>query len=119
MKRSVVGAIQVFVTLAFACIASSAHASSAQQVQIIGIDSPNQFGHVYVTISAPSNCPSNPQPYFIIRGWGDQTEPGLTNRKAMLQLAMLAFSLGKKVTVNGGECYLDKYLFADQVIILE
>jgi hypothetical protein len=119
MKKSAIGKGLAFATLALSCIASPAYASSAQQVQIVSIGSPNQFGHVYVTISAPSNCPNNPQPYFIIRGWGDQTEPGLTNRKAMLQLAVIAFSLGKKVNVNGAECYLDRYLFADEVFVLQ
>src|SRR5688572_2791945 len=115
MKKTAIGKslVSAAFTFALACIASSAHASKAEGVRIVQIDSPNDFGHLYVTISAPSNCPTNPQAYFIIRGWDEIGEPGLTKRKAMLQLVLTAFSLGTKVTVNGAECYLGQYLFAD------
>jgi hypothetical protein len=115
MVKNLVNAALAF---ALTCIAPSAYAAKAENVVILSIDSPNQHGHIYVAISAPSNCPVTPQAYFIIRGWGEEIEPALTNRKAMLQLVLTAFSLGKNVTVTGADCYLDKYLFADQVTVI-
>jgi hypothetical protein len=71
---------------------------------------------MWFAISGNSNCPT-PSAYFIIQRWDDQAEPVKTQRQVMYQMALTAFASGKTVRVIGASCYLDKYLFLDQLII--
>lgn len=102
---------------ALCLFATSANAFNVSEVTILRVHSPSSAGHLWVTISGPSNCPNNPQAYFIIPGWTEVTEPGVTYRKTMLAMILSAHASGKTVSVTGAQCYLDKYLFADEVII--
>lgn len=109
----------VFLAVSTLLFAASAQAYNVNTVTIQKIHSPNVHGHVYVLISSVSNCPDNPQAYFIIPGWTEQTEPGVTYRKTMLAMIMAAHASGKTVSVVGAQCYLNKYLLADEVAINE
>lgn len=98
---------------------ASAFAYDVTNVTILKIHSPNVFGHVYVVVSGVSNCPDNPQAYFIIPGWTEQAEPGNTYRKTMMAMILAAHASGKTVSVTGAQCYLNRYLFADELSINE
>jgi hypothetical protein len=104
---------------AFSMFVTSAFAFNVSGVTIQKIHSPNVFGHVYVLISGVSNCPDNPQAYFIIPGWTDPAEPGNTYRKTMMTMIIAAHTSGKTVSVSGAQCYLNKYLLADELSINE
>jgi hypothetical protein len=113
-------ASRAFFTLAaLAVFAASANAYTVTTVTIQKIHSPNVHGHLYVVISGSSDCPNNPQPYFIIPGWTETSEPGVTYRKTMLALILSAHASGKTVSVNGTQCYLGTYLLADELSINE
>jgi hypothetical protein len=113
------GSRSLFAVAALCLFAASAQAYNVTNVTIQKIHSPNVHGHLYVVISGVSNCPDNPQAYFIIPGWLETTEPGLTYRKTMLALILSAHASGKTITVNGAQCYLNRYLLADELVINE
>lgn len=97
----------------------AALAYEADQVRIVRIESFNSVGHLYVQLSGNANCPTTQTPYFIIQRWDDQAEPTKTQRLIMYQMALTAFMSGKTIRVVGATCYLNNYLFADQVMIYE
>ena len=66
----------------------------------------------------PSNCATQTS-YFIIDRWDNQAEPLQTARKQMYQLAVAALAAGKNIRVVGATCYLNQYLFADQLTVYE
>jgi hypothetical protein len=104
---------------ALSLFAASAQAYTAANVTIQKIHSPNVHGHLYVLISGVSDCPDNPSAYFIIPGWLETTEPGATYRKTMLALILSAHASGKTISANGTQCYLNRYLLADELVINE
>ena len=101
------------------CFVSTVSALEAKDITIKRIVSPDAGGNMYVELNGLNNCGSvsggTSTPYFIIQGWGDQTEPALSQRKVMLQIALTAFAAGKKIRASGTICYQDHYLFADSV----
>lgn len=97
---------------------STAGAFEVNQVRIIRIESANSAGHTWVAISGPSNCATQTS-YFIIDRWDNQAEPLQTARKQMYQLAVAALAAGKNIRVVGATCYLNQYLFADQLTVYE
>jgi hypothetical protein len=105
-------------TLVLATTIEKAEAFEANGVRIKTINSFNGGGHLWVEISADNDCP-NPHAYFIIQRWDNVTEPQTTDRKLMYQLVLTAFAAGKNIRVVGATCYLNQYLFADQVIVSE
>lgn len=121
MKQTLVKFTRQFIgaTAVTLLLASSTQAFEAAGVTIKRIVSPNAGGHLYLELSGNADCPGAVMPYAIIQGWGDQAEPGLTNRNVMLQLALTAFASGKKIRVYGASCYLNNYLFADSISLLE
>jgi hypothetical protein len=108
-----------FTAAVLSLFAASAHAYNVTNVTIQKIHSPNVHGHLYVVVSGVSNCPENPTAYFIVPGWTDTTEPGVTYRKTMLALILSAHATGKSVTVNGAQCYVNRYLLAEEISINE
>jgi hypothetical protein len=115
MKGRILHALSVAL---LAVVASSAAAFEANQVRVIRIESANVHGHTWIKISGNNTC-ANPQAYFIIERWDNQAEPLQTNRKQMYQLALTALATGKNIRVVGATCYLDQYLFAEQVMVDE
>jgi hypothetical protein len=113
------GLRSLFAAAALFLFAASAHAFNVANVTIQKIHSPNVHGHLYVVISGVSNCPDNPQAYFIIPGWLETTEPGVTYRKTMLALILSAHASGKTLSVTGAQCYLNRYLLADELVVNE
>lgn len=102
--------------LLFAAAGSSAF--EADQVSIVRVESFNSGGHLWVQISGPNNCATQ-SPYFIIERWDNQAEPLQTYRKQMYQMALTAFAAGKRVRVVGSTCYLNTYLFAEQLMVFD
>jgi hypothetical protein len=119
MNVSVKGPKAILATAALLAFAASANAYNVTNVTIQKIHSPSPAGHLYVLISSPSNCPDYPQAYFIIPGWTETTEPGVTYRKSMLAIILAAHASGKTVSVTGAQCYLNRYLLADELTINE
>lgn len=109
----------VLAAAGLSAFAVSAHAFNVTNVTILKIQSPSPAGHLYVSISSLSNCPDYPQAYFIIPNWTETTEPGMTYRKSMLAIVLAAHASGKTVSVSGANCYLNRYLLADEVTINE
>lgn len=108
-------------TALLACIAllsARAGAFEADQVTIKQAHSFNSGTHMWFEISANSNC-TTPTAYFILQRWDDQAEPLKTQRQVMYQMAMTALVAGKRVRVIGANCYLNQYLFADQITIYD
>jgi hypothetical protein len=93
-------------------------AFEASSVSIVEAHSFNSGGHLWFKISGNSDCPT-PTPYFIIQRWDDQTEPTKTIRQLTYQMALMAFAAGKSIRAMGSTCYLNQYLFLDQIIILD
>lgn len=101
---------------AFLC--GTAGAFEADQVTITKANSFNSGTHMWFEISGNSNCVT-PTAYFIIQRWDDQAEPLKTQRQVMYQMAMTALASGKRVRVIGATCYLNQYLFLDQITIYD
>jgi hypothetical protein len=115
MKRQL---FRASIVLLMALAGPSANAFEADHVRVTSIESANFGGHTWVGISGNNTC-ANPQPYFIIERWDNQAEPLQTYRKQMYQLALMALATGKTIRVAGAACYLDQYLFAEQIRIYE
>lgn len=98
--------------------APDANAFEADQVRIVRIESFDANGNAFVALSGNNTCPT-PHAYFIIQRWDNQNEPLHTRRKLMYQLALTAFAGGNNIRVTGATCYLDRYLFAEQLHIYE
>lgn len=101
-----------------ALLSGIAGAFEADQVTIAEANSFNSGNHMWFKISGNSNC-TTPTAYFIIQRWDDQAEPLKTQRQVMYQMAMTALASGKRVRVIGATCYLNQYLFLDQIIIYD
>ncbi len=100
-------------------ITATTSAYELNDVKVIKVVSQNPAGHMWVEVSGgQSDCPGSQSSYFIIKDWDQSSEPGATQRQVMLTLVMTAFAAGKDVRVTGASCYLDQYLFADSIQIV-
>jgi hypothetical protein len=115
MKRSI---WKTLIAAGSLLAAANSNAFEVNNVSITQIDSFNSGGHLWVLVSGPNNC-GTPSSYFIIERWDNQAEPLQTYRKQMYQMALTAFTSGKRVRVVGSTCYLGQYLFAEQLMIFD